>query len=85
MVKLVGEGLPPLPPLSDAVTTSGAGSATTSDSGPAASAGTATHPGSPAQPRRRSRHRRFARGDSIGPKVAPRPRRPAVRSSSVPR
>ena len=71
MVKLVGEGLPPLPPLSDAVTTSGAGSATTSDSGPAASAGTATHPGSPAQPRRRSRHRRFARGDSIGPKVAP--------------
>lgn len=85
MVKLVGEGLAPLPLAPDVVTRSGSGSAITSGSGPSAAGTSAAQPGSSAQPRRRSRHRRFARGDAIGIKAAPRPRRPAVRASGLPR
>jgi hypothetical protein len=78
MVKLRGEGLAPLP-----VVPSAPGSATTSGSGPAAAPQDQSAP--PASPRRRGRHRRFARGAAIGSAVASRPHRPAVRVSAAPR
>jgi hypothetical protein len=81
MVKLRGEGLAALPLAPASATTSSSGTATTSGSGPAA--GAADPQAQP--PRRRGRHRRFARGATIGTGVAARPHRPAVRVSSAPR
>lgn len=85
MVKLVGEGLAALPSAPGAVA-SGSGGAIASSSGPAAAAGGPNaQSGSSGTPRRRGQRRRFARGDSIGIRVAPRPRRLAVRASGLPR
>jgi len=79
MVKLRGEGLAALPPALGPAMTSTSGTASASGSGPAAADPRAQ------PPRRRARHRRFARGATIGSGVAARPHRPAVRASSASR
>ena len=77
MVKLHGEGLPPLPvaPAPGLATTFGSGSVAAGPQDQSA----------PASPRRRGRHRRFARGTTIGSGAMARPDRPAVRASAAPR
>ncbi len=84
MVKLRGEGAA-APPEAPGLPVPVPGPASTSaPSGLTGTAGQA-QPASSATPRRRTRHRRFARGAPIGSGVAARPHRPAVRVGSAPR